>query len=122
MPDRAARPCLKPHCPGLVRNGVCSMCGPVVQAQAYDHDRGSAAQRGYGARWRRLRTMYIHQYPACVMCGRPATDIDHILPRRRGGTDDPSNLQSLCASCHARKTNREQAQGRGEGKVWEDTV
>ncbi len=104
---------MKPHCPGLVRNGVCSMCGPVVQAQAYDRDRGTAAQRGYGARWRKLRTMYIRQHPACVMCGKPATDIDHILPKRRGGTDDPSNLQSLCRFLS--RTQDQSRAGAGEG-------
>jgi 5-methylcytosine-specific restriction endonuclease McrA len=26
----------------------------------------------------------------------------HIIPRREGGADHPSNLVTLCASCHAR--------------------
>ena len=30
--------------------------------------------------------------------------VDHIVPRAAGGTDEWSNLQSLCAKCHARKT------------------
>lgn len=72
------------------------------------------AKRGYGARWQRLRRMYLRQHPVCVLCGRPATDVDHILPKRRGGSDDESNLQALCPDCHARKTNQEMRQGRGE--------
>lgn len=31
--------------------------------------------------------------------------VDHILAKRKGGTDDPSNFQSLCRTCHNRKTN-----------------
>ena len=34
--------------------------------------------------------------------------IDHIIPRSRGGTDDPDNLQLLCAQCNSTKGNRTQ--------------
>ena len=34
--------------------------------------------------------------------------IDHILPRSRGGTDDPDNLQLLCGACNSTKGNRTQ--------------
>ena len=34
--------------------------------------------------------------------------IDHIRPRSRGGTDDPGNLQLLCAACNSTKGNRTQ--------------
>jgi 5-methylcytosine-specific restriction endonuclease McrA len=30
--------------------------------------------------------------------------VDHIITKARGGTDDPSNLQALCRECHSRKT------------------
>jgi hypothetical protein len=36
----------------------------------------------------------------CELCGVPADvralEVDHIVPRSRGGTDDPDNLQALC--------------------------
>ena len=34
--------------------------------------------------------------------------IDHIMPRSRGGTDAPDNLQLLCAACNSTKGNRTQ--------------
>ena len=34
--------------------------------------------------------------------------IDHIIPRSRGGTDDPDNLQLLCAACNSTKGSRTQ--------------
>ena len=34
--------------------------------------------------------------------------IDHILPRSRGGSDAPDNLQLLCAACNSTKGNRTQ--------------
>jgi len=40
-----------------------------------------------------------------------ATEVDHIVPLAVGGDEDDSNLESLCAACHSRKTTR-QAQAR----------
>ena len=41
----------------------------------------------------------------CVECGIPCTaaeaDVHHLLPRSAGGTDEPSNLVTLCDGCHA---------------------
>lgn len=113
MPRRAPTTCKRPGCPGLVRNGVCNACGPlhVASQHTIDERRGTAAQRGYGGRWQRVRAMYLRNHPVCVACERegrttPATDVDHIVPRRRGGSDDESNLQALCHSCHSAKTGR----------------
>lgn len=46
---------------------------------------------------------------ACVKCGaRGRLEVDHITPLRDGGAPyDLSNLQSLCAKCHSRKTRLE---------------
>jgi 5-methylcytosine-specific restriction protein A len=38
--------------------------------------------------------------------GARSVDVDHIVPRRAGGSDDPSNLQGACHACHSRKTAR----------------
>ena len=41
----------------------------------------------------------------CVLCGRPATDVDHIVELADGGSfHDPANLRSLCDECHKAKT------------------
>ncbi|STT07322.1 DNAse [Klebsiella michiganensis] len=37
----------------------------------------------------------------------PATTVDHIKAKAHGGTDDDSNLESLCWPCHKTKTGRE---------------
>jgi 5-methylcytosine-specific restriction endonuclease McrA len=39
----------------------------------------------------------------CVYCGDPATTWDHVIPRRRGGTDDPGNLVPACKPCNSSK-------------------
>ncbi len=47
----------------------------------------------------------------CELCGisadEKALEVDHIIPRNKGGTDDQSNLQSLCYSCNAMKRDRD---------------
>ena len=48
----------------------------------------------------------------CRSCGRVTTNrpqVDHIVPLRAGGTDDLTNLQTLCLRCHATKTRQEMA-------------
>lgn len=47
----------------------------------------------------------------CELCGvsadHKAIEVDHIVPRNKGGTDDTSNLQALCYSCNAMKRDRD---------------
>lgn len=43
----------------------------------------------------------------CIICG--ATDnltLDHIIPRSKGGTSEPENLQTLCKRCNTSKGNK----------------
>lgn len=49
------------------------------------------------------------RYEGCT--GR-ATIADHIVPHAEGGSDDPTNGQAVCPSCHDIKTRAEQARGR----------
>jgi ATP adenylyltransferase len=48
----------------------------------------------------------------CELCGISADvralEVDHIVPRNLGGTDDPSNLQTLCYSCNSMKRDRDE--------------
>lgn len=50
----------------------------------------------------------------CVQCGaRGRLEVDHVKPIRDGGAPyDLDNLQSLCPTCHARKTRMEIGLGR----------
>jgi ATP adenylyltransferase len=53
----------------------------------------------------------------CELCGildaDKALEVDHIVPRNHGGTDDISNLQALCYSCNAMKRDRDDTDIRG---------
>ena len=41
----------------------------------------------------------------CAYCGATPTQIDHIVPRSRGGTNDPRNLALACAPCNLDKSD-----------------
>jgi diadenosine tetraphosphate (Ap4A) HIT family hydrolase/5-methylcytosine-specific restriction endonuclease McrA len=47
----------------------------------------------------------------CELCGISAEikalEVDHIVPRNKGGGDDISNFQALCYSCNAMKRDRD---------------
>lgn len=48
----------------------------------------------------------------CRRCGAPSTVCDHIVPKPHG-TDERSNLQGLCKTCHDKKTRLEDGGFRG---------
>lgn len=47
----------------------------------------------------------------CELCGvsadERALEVDHMIPRKYGGSDDRSNLQALCYKCNANKGARD---------------
>jgi 5-methylcytosine-specific restriction endonuclease McrA len=58
--------------------------------------------------WAKLRRAVLErdghrcqlEYPGCR--GR-ATHVDHVIPRRFGGSDQPANLRAACAPCNQRR-------------------
>lgn len=111
-PFAPAHPCGFPGCPILVDSGHrrCEM-HRTQERKEIDQKRGSAAHRGYDARWRAARKCYLANHPLCVECEQlgllaAASIVDHIVPHK----GDPklfwneSNWQALCTQCHNRKT------------------
>ncbi len=42
----------------------------------------------------------------CTYCGEPATEVDHVIPRKVGGGHDMDNLVASCRACNLRKGAR----------------
>lgn len=75
------------------------------------HQPKSRWGHGRGGRpWRRKREeIFKRDKYTCQVCGRVGgeLELDHILNVARGGTDDASNLQTICTACHKPKTHAE---------------
>lgn len=75
--------------------------------------------RGYGWHWQQLRQAILgrdmHLCQPCKAKGRAtiAKQVDHIIPKAKGGSDDPENLQAICIACHDAKSDAEAAEGQG---------
>ena len=127
MALRPMRPCAHPGCRELVRTGYCDKHRPK------DRQRRSAEAADWHT-WYTLpiwvddlRPKQLLKEPFCRECSRRAareglsylarvraTDVDHIAPHRGEWSrfTDRTNLQSLCHSCHSRKTLAEMAEKR----------
>ena len=124
MARKPLRPCKHPGCPELTRDGWCPRHRPKHRR------RDSAEYHGWYLLpiWtERLRPEQLAREPFCSECARRypsgdprhrtrATVVDHITPFRGNWAlfVDPRNHQSLCKSCHDRKTAAERAAMRAE--------
>lgn len=111
MPALAPRACPSPGCRAYV---PCTTHGRKAERLALDERRGTAHERGYGARWRRARAAYLAAHPLCVHAQRhgrvePATVLDHVKPHRGAMSLFwlPENWQPLSERAHGLKTIRE---------------
>lgn len=59
----------------------------------------------------------------CELCGvkaeAKALEVDHIVPRSKGGPDTEANFQALCYSCNAAKGNRDDTDFRAWNAFYE---
>ena|GEM_PF-1822668 len=131
MPSALLKSCAVLGCPNTLP------CPSHTRSrQDYDRQRGSAAARGYGSRWRRYRARFLAKYPLCgtgeaadtsaSQCRRhgrvtAATLIHHTVPVT--GPRDPlfwrTDLHlALCRPCHeAHHGRRRPDPGEGAGRI-----
>jgi 5-methylcytosine-specific restriction protein A len=109
-----------PRAPKTCSHADCTALAPAGSRWCPDHHRSgwsrsprtASAGRTNTTHWKRQRALTLqrdsHQCairgPRCTVT---ATEVDHVVPVSRGGTDDLTNLQAACHACHAHKTARE---------------
>jgi 5-methylcytosine-specific restriction endonuclease McrA len=52
------------------------------------------------------RAVFVRDGHRCQYCHRPAENIDHVVPRSRGGGHVWENVVAACRACNARKEDR----------------
>jgi 5-methylcytosine-specific restriction enzyme A len=68
---------------------------------AAQHPEQAALYKSAG--WREQRARHLADHPDCVVCGRPAGHVDHVINLAAGGRFD-GPIQSLCTEHHRQKT------------------
>ncbi|MGG1483500.1 HNH endonuclease signature motif containing protein [Peribacillus castrilensis] len=114
MANKAKRPCNHVGCGELTSDSYCAAHKKLKHRQ-YKQQRTDKKEQDFysSTRWRRVRAKKMANNPLCEICLSNglltgADMVDHIKPIKQGGALlDMSNLQSLCNSCHRRKTAKE---------------
>jgi len=97
------------------------------QIAAYEEKRGAAMwehrRRGHRAISGTVRYEVLKRARGrCELCGVSheikALEVDHILPRNHGGSDNISNFQALCYTCNASKRDRDSTDFRGSREMY----
>lgn len=95
---RAARPCPTPGCAQLIvkHNG----CPTHGQLRNY-----SGSVKLWDRDWAAFAPAWLASHPLCGDCDKRATAVHHLIPVRVAPHRrcDPTNVVSLCPSCHARR-------------------
>jgi len=104
------KPCKRVGCPELVRDTYCDKHKPPESRRDSEGWRYLYQTK----RWKQLRVSHLLIEPLCRECAARgertrATDVDHIRDHKGNAQlfYAADNLQSLCHSCHSRKTARE---------------
>lgn len=105
MPYKINRGCCYPGCNKKADGGSYCAEHRKLLTNEYESKRAPVQKERYGKKWRVIRKRYVAAHPLCEMCLKvgkcvPVDEVHHIVPLSRGGTNDESNLMSLCRSCH----------------------
>ena len=64
----------------------------------------------HSRQWKQVRLRVLqrdaYECQITVGCPRPATSVDHIVPRSRGGDNGLDNLRAACGPCNSRRGDR----------------
>lgn len=114
MPRKPKKPCNYPGCPNLTDELYCPIHKHQCNIDYSKYKRDKFDKTFYSSpEWLKVKRRQLLEEPFCRECLKKgiytkATMVDHIKPIKQGGDwYDPSNLQSLCWSCHSKKSIEE---------------
>jgi len=114
MPYSPKKPCRHPGCPELTHDTFCDKHRREDNRIYNQYKRDVLSKTFYKtSQWLKVRKIKLQQSPICEECKKNGTIVvgkivDHIVPIKLGGEPyDMDNLQTLCWSCHSRKSIQE---------------
>lgn len=105
--------CATPGCHNLTPNSHCTTCQTTRrrnQAQTRRANQDPSMDAYTTPHWRTTRARHLRTHPTCTHCHNNGNVVDHIIPRQiltAAGIHNPDHprwLQTLCDTCHNRKT------------------
>jgi 5-methylcytosine-specific restriction protein A len=122
MPIAPKKPCRKPGCPKLTRDGsgycedhqIAATRRETATAKRYDKRRDPKVKMWLNSgRYKQNRKAFLEKNPLCIECRKKgktkrANVLDHRTPHKGNAVLfwDQSNWDALCDSCHSVKTNK----------------
>lgn len=105
MPRKPKRPCRYEGCGAFSDEVYCEKHKKQVNQEYNKHQRNPDVNKQYGRSWKRIRDKYVKEHPLCECCLEEGVivlmeEVHHKVPVGQGGKHTPSNLISLCRSCH----------------------
>lgn len=85
----------------------------MIEHVSFDTAQMSSNTKLYGVKYQqgplyqqKLRSfIFSRSNGKCVYCGAQAEEIDHVIPRAKGGTNSVHNLVASCKTCNQMKSN-----------------
>ena len=85
----------------------------MIEHVSFDTAQMSSNTKLYGVKYQqgplyqqKLRSfIFSRSNGKCVYCGAQAEEIDHVIPRAKGGTNSVYNLAASCKACNQMKSN-----------------
>lgn len=106
----------------VTNTGLCLRCGNSLShkrsdaiycsktCKCMDHNFKHRGRGGKRTTTARRRLIIERDNFSCYSCGVELTlqtaEIDHLIPRSRGGSSEPYNLSASCLSCNRSRGNR----------------
>lgn len=86
----------------IYRSAKANMQVPyVIKLTYYVHRKPSVKPAKYSK-----ATVLARDGHKCAYCGKPATTVDHIVPKKHGGDNSYENCVAACLRCNSKKADK----------------
>lgn len=102
----------------LIKLEMVSLADGVYSITKWDemHPKGNN-----GNKWNKFRSdVWRRDRGRCVYCGAFGNELDHIVPRSKGGADSLDNLVLACRSCNHSKFNHDMSKWYTDQPFYDD--